>query len=105
MNVFQLNKPYGFVLLIVGVTGAVLSLLNQVKPARYAAALSLSLVTLLLVAALLKVNTAFSFIPFPPLAGWLTKQIAFRWGWYLMFAASLTAFAGLMSIKKQFIRS
>ena len=85
-NVYQLNQPYGMALMLAGVIGTLCTVLNQVKVTRITAWISLALVVLLFIAALLKVKTTFSFIPFKGINGFLTRQIAFKWGWYVLFA-------------------
>jgi hypothetical protein len=88
-NLYDLNKPYGMVVLLIAIIGIAGIVLKQYQLARIAAWLGLALVVLVYIAALLKVNTTFSFIPFKGLAGTLTKLIKFKWGWYLLFAGPL----------------
>ena len=91
--------------MLVAVVGVLGTILNQIKLVKLAAWLSLGLVALLLLAAFLKVNASFSFIPFKGIAGFLTRQIKFKWGWYLLFAGPVIALIGAFStrqlIKKQ----
>ena len=103
-NVYDLNKPYGVVLLLVAAVGVISSLLNQINVARYTAITAMCLVILIYLAAVLKVHTTFSFIPFKSVSAYLAGQVKFKWGWLLMFSGALLAFAGIFSIKKQFIR-
>ena len=77
------------VVLLVSVVGIAGIVLKQYPVARIAAWLGLALVVLVYIAAQLKVNTTFSFIPFKGLAGSLSKLIKFKWGWYLLFAGPL----------------
>jgi hypothetical protein len=93
-NAYDLNKPYGMVMLLVAVIGVAAIVLKQQALARVAAWASLTLVVLLYVAAQLKVNTTFSFIPFKVMASFLAKLIKFKWGWYLLFAGALIAVIG-----------
>ncbi len=93
-NAYDLNKPYGMVLLLVAVIGIVAVMLKQQGLARVAAWASLILAVLFYVAAQLKVNTTFSFIPFKGMAGLLTKLIKFKWGWYLLFAGAIISVIG-----------
>lgn len=103
-NIYKLNQPYGLVLLLVAVIGIIVSFLNQAKIIRVAAWLSVVLVILLLVAAIMKVNSAFSFIPFKGVNKFLTSQLKFQWGWYVMFAGPVLALIGALSGKpKTFI--
>ncbi len=82
------------VLLLVAVIGIVAVMLKQQGLARVAAWASLILAVLFYVAAQLKVNTTFSFIPFKGMAGLLTRLIKFKWGWYLLFAGAIISVIG-----------
>lgn len=88
-DLYDLNKPYGMVVLLIAVVGIAGIVLKQYQVARIASWLALALVILVYIAALLKVNTTFSFIPFKGLAGSLTKLIKFKWGWYMLFLGPL----------------
>lgn len=99
-NVYDLNKPYGMVILLVAVVGILGTVLNRSSLVKLTAWLSLILVSLLLVAAVLKVNTSFSFLPFKGIAGFLAKQIKFKWGWYLLFAGAVLALGGSFANKQ-----
>ena len=101
-NVYDLNKPYGMVILLVAVVGILATVLNRGGLVKLTAWISLGLVALLLLAAVLKVNTSFSFVPFKSIAGFLTRQIKFKWGWYLLFAGPLLAVAGSLANKQKF---
>jgi hypothetical protein len=100
-NVYKLNQPYGMALMLVGVIGILCTVLNQVKITRITAFISLALVALLFLAAVLKVKTTFSFIPFRGINGFLTGQIAFKWGWYVLFAGPLLSITGVLFTKKR----
>ena len=100
-DVYDLNKPYGISMLLVFVVGIIGTVFNQVKITRLAAWISLLLIVLLYLAAILKVNTTFSFIPFKLVSGYLTRQVKFRWGWYLLFAGQLLVLTGVLSNKKK----
>ena len=93
-NAYDLNKPYGMVSLLDAVIGIVAIMLKQQGLARVAALGSLVLVILFFIAAQLKVNTTFSFIPFKVMAGFLTKLIKFKWGWYPLFAGAVISTIG-----------
>jgi hypothetical protein len=95
-DVYDLNRPYGMVILLVSVIGILGVILNRIKLVRLTSWLSLILVFVLLVAAFLKVHTSFSFIPFKSFSDFLAGQIKFKWGWYLLFAGPLVALAGTM---------
>jgi hypothetical protein len=98
-DVYDLNKPYGMVMLLVFVIGILGTVLNQPKITRMAALISLGLVIVFYIAAILRVNSSFSFIPFKSIAGFFADQIKFKWGWYLLFAGQLLALAGLANSK------
>lgn len=93
-DVYDLNKPYGMVILLMAVVGIIAVVLNRPKLVKLISLISLALVTLLLVAAFLKIHTSFSFIPFKGITGFLERQIKFKWGWYLLFVGPLLALAG-----------
>ncbi|MGF7038694.1 hypothetical protein [Mucilaginibacter lappiensis] len=99
-NVYQLNQPYGLVMLLVAIIGIAASFLNQPKIIRAAAWASMVLVVMLLIAALLKIHFAFSFIPFHKFEAFLARQIKFKWGWYVLFTGAALALAGAFSIRK-----
>ncbi|RZA03251.1 MAG: hypothetical protein EOP47_03860 [Sphingobacteriaceae bacterium] len=93
-DVYDLNKPYGMVILLMAVVGIIAVVLNRPKLVKLISLISLALVTLLLLAAFLKIHSSFSFIPFKGITGFLERQIKFKWGWYLMFAGPLLALIG-----------
>src|ERR1700734_2437265 len=71
-DVYDGNKPYGIVILLIAVVGILGTVLNQVKITRMAAWLSLALIIVFYLLALLKVHTSFSFIPFRSVAAYLS---------------------------------
>lgn len=93
-DVYDLNKPYGMVILLMSVVGIIAVILNRIKLVKLISLISLALVALLLLAAVLKVHTSFSFIPFKGITAFLESQVKFKWGWYPLFAGPLLAFAG-----------
>jgi uncharacterized membrane protein len=99
-NVYQLNQPYGLVMLLVAIIGIAASFLNQPKIIRATAWGSVVLVVMLLIAALLKIHFAFSFIPFHKFEAFLARQVKFKWGWYVLFTGAGLAVAGALSIRK-----
>lgn len=98
-NLYDLNRPYGIVVLLIAVVGISGIVLKQKPLVRLSAWLALILVILVYIAALFKVHHAFSFIPFKPLDGFLTKLIKFKWGWYLLFAGPVLAIWGVNTTK------
>lgn len=99
-NVYDASKPYGIVILLVAVVGIIGTVFNQVKITRLAAWLSLLLVALLYVMAQLKIHTSFSFIPFHSIENFLSRQINFKWGWFLLFGGPVLALSGALLAKK-----
>lgn len=103
-NVYDANKPFGIVILLVAVVGIISTVFNQVKLTRLTSVLSLALIVLLYIAAWFKIHTSFSFIPFHSIDSYLSRQIRFKWGWYLLFLGSLLAIAGTLFGKKDRFR-
>jgi hypothetical protein len=103
-DVYDLNRPYGMVILLVSVIGILGVILTRIKLVRLTGWLSLILVFLLFVAAFIKVHTSFSFIPFRLFSGFLAGQIKFKWGWYLLFAGPLVALAGTLIKRSKYSR-
>jgi hypothetical protein len=99
-NVYDANKPYGIIILLVAVVGIIGTVFNQVKITRFAAWLSLALVILFYLLALLKIHTSFSFIPFHSVENFMARQIKFKWGWYLLFAGPVLALLGVFASGK-----
>ncbi|MEX8546746.1 MAG: hypothetical protein V5804_04015 [Mucilaginibacter sp.] len=93
-NLFDLNKPFGIVVLAIAVTGLAASLTKSVQLVKFAGWITLGLVVLVFIAAVMKVNTSFSFIPFPKLSHTLSGLIHYRWGWFLLFAGPVLALLG-----------
>lgn len=105
-DVYDGNKPYGIVILLVGVIGILATVLNQAKLTRLTAWISLGLVVLFYLLAILKVHTSFNFIPFRSVAEYLSGKIKFKWGWFLLFGGPLLAIIGAaFSRNKTFIKS
>jgi len=98
-DVYKINQPYGLVLMLIAVIGIITAFLNQRKVIGIAAWLSFVLVALLFIGAVFKINTAFSFIPFPKLDKFLSKQIHLMWGWFVIFAGPILAIIGALSSK------
>ena len=98
-DLYDLNRPYGIVVLLVAIVGIAGIVLKQKPIVRLSAWASLILVALVYIAAFLKVHHTFSFIPFKSLQGFLTKLIKFKWGWYLLFAGPVLAVIGIATTK------
>ncbi len=93
-DVYSANKPFGVVILLVAVVGIIGAVFSQPKLVKLIAWLSFGLIILLYAGAQLKVHTSFSFIPFRSIDNLLTRQIKFKWGWYLLFVGPLLALIG-----------
>jgi hypothetical protein len=100
IDAFGANKPYGMVLLLIAVVGVIGTVFNQAQIIRMASLSSLGLVILFYLLAFLKIHTSFSFIPFHSIDAFLTRQIKFKWGWYLLFGGPLLALAGIIFGKR-----
>lgn len=98
-DLYDLNQPYGIVVLLIAVVGILGIVLKQKPIVRLSAWISFVLVVLVYIAALFKVHHTFSFIPFKSLEGFLTKLIRFKWGWYLLFAGPILAIIGVNTTK------
>lgn len=93
-DIYALNKPYGIVVFVVAATGILAVITGQKSAAKAIAWLSLLLVILIYIAAVLKVNTSFSFIPFKNISAGLSRLIKFKYGWVILFFGSLLALVG-----------
>jgi len=100
-DVYDGNKPYGILILLVAVTGIIGTVFNELKIIRFAAWLSLVLVSIFLILTILKVYTSFNFIPLHFIAKYLTSKIKFKWGWYLLFGGPLLALTGVLLAKRK----
>lgn len=101
-DMYESNKPYGIVVLLIAVVGIIGVILMQRKIARMAAWLSFVLVILFYFLALLKIHTSFSFIPFRSLERFLDRQIKFKWGWWPLVAGPVLAVIGVLSEKPRY---
>jgi predicted membrane channel-forming protein YqfA (hemolysin III family) len=101
-DMYDCNKPYGIVVLLVSVVGILGIVFMQMKIARMAAWLSVILMILFYLLCLLKIHTSFNFIPFHSIEKFLSKQIRFKWGWWLLLAGPVLALAGALTEKSKF---
>jgi hypothetical protein len=99
-TMYQLNKPYGLVFLLIAVVGIIGTVLNNTKLVNLMAWVSLGLTFIFYIAALCRIHTSFSFIPFHSLAGYLSDKIKFKWGWYVLCTGAVLTIAGVLSNKK-----
>jgi presenilin-like A22 family membrane protease len=98
-NMFGLSQPYGIVILLVSVIGILGVALKQRALARTAAIISTLLIVLIFAAAIFKVNTSFSFLPFKGLATALSHAIKYKYGWYVLFGGAVLAIGGAFADK------
>lgn len=101
-NMYDANKPYGIVVLLIAVVGIIGVVFMQASIARMAAWLSAVLVLLFYILALLKIHTSFTFIPFHAISRFLAKQIKFKWGWWLLVAGPILSLAGALRDKSRY---
>jgi hypothetical protein len=100
MDVYDIKQPFGITLLLIGVIGILGVVLRQNVIVKFSAWISLLLVIAFYAGAMFQVHHFFNFIPFKSFAGFLTRQIKFKWGWYLLFAGPLLAVIGVYTTKK-----
>lgn len=101
-DMYGLNKPYGVVVLVIAIAGALTVITGLNKAAKILAWTSLGLVVLLYLAAVMKVNTSFTFIPFKNVAAGLSKLIKYKWGWYVLFIGAICTVLGTLGKAKRF---
>jgi predicted membrane channel-forming protein YqfA (hemolysin III family) len=101
-DMYDANKPYGIVVLLVATVGIIGLVFMQMKIARMAAWLSVILLMLFYFLALLKIHTSFSFIPFHSISKFLASKIKFKWGWWLLVAGPIIALAGALIEKSKY---
>jgi hypothetical protein len=102
-DVYDGNKPYGMVILLVAVAGILGTVMARQQIVKFTAWLSLGLITLFLLLAWLKVQTSFSFIPFHAIENIAIKSVKYKWGWYLLFGGALLAVAGVLVKNKTMV--
>ncbi len=96
-SLLDLNKTFALILQAFAMCGIIFNFKKQgalKKFSKLNAWIALVLVILVFVAVKMKVNTAFSFIPFPKLSHTLSDLIHYHWGWYLLFAGPVLALLG-----------
>jgi len=99
MDLYDLSKPFGIVILLICCVGILGVALKQAQLTSLTAWSSLVLIALVFIAAILKVHHTFSFIPFQSIAGFLTRQIRFKWGWIPLFAGPILTISGIVTTK------
>ena len=98
-DMYDANKPYGIVVLLIAVVGIIGVVFMQSSIARMAAWLSAALVVLFYILALLKIHTSFTFIPFHAISRFLAGKIKFKWGWWLLAAGPILSLIGALRDK------
>jgi len=101
-DMYDANKPYGIVVLLIAVVGIIGVVFMQNSIARMCAWLSAGLVVLFYILALLKIHTSFTFIPFHAISRFLAKQIKFKWGWWLLVAGPILSLTGALRDKPRY---
>lgn len=104
-DVYDANKPYGIVLLLVAIVGILATVFDRAPLLNFIAWLSVVLVVLLLLLAWLKIKMSFSFIPFHKLEQFADRGIKYKWGWYMLFGGAVLALAGALFRKRTFIKA
>jgi hypothetical protein len=99
-NLFDLSKPYGMAVLLISVIGILGVALKQRALARTSAIINTLLVALIFAAAIFKVDTSFSFIPFKGLATALSHAIKYKYGWYVLFGGAVLAVGGAFADRR-----
>jgi len=101
-NMYDANKPYGIVVLLIAVVGIIGVVFMQASIARMAAWLAAILVFLFYILALLKIHTSFTFIPFHAISRFLASKIKFKWGWWLLVAGPILSLTGILRDKPRY---
>lgn len=99
-DLFDLNQTFAIVVLVIAIVGLAGVIIKSNQLVKFAAWIDMALVVLVFIAAVMKVNTTFSFIPFPKLSHTLSGLIHYRWGWYLLFAGAVLAVLGTFGSRK-----
>lgn len=103
-NLFDVNKPFGLVILLTCTVGLTLLSAGRWRSAQMAARILLALVIVLYAGAHLKVHTTFSGVPYKAIGGYLAGQVKFIWGWYILFAGSIISVLTTSFSKKRIAR-
>ena len=99
-DLFDLNKTFAVIVLLVAIAGLAAAIIRNNQLLKLSGWISFALVVLVFIAAVMKVQTAFSFIPFPKLANTMSGFIHYRWGWFLLFAGAIMGLLGSFDLKK-----
>ncbi len=99
-NLFDLNFVLATIMIIIAGNGLGSVVAKSKRLVKFYSWLTLGLILLIFIATVIKVNTSFSFIPFPKLSHTLSKLIHYRWGWFLLFAGPILALLGSAGSRK-----
>lgn len=100
MDIYDLKQGFGIAVLLVGVIGLAGLVLRQPGIAKISSWAALALVLLFYAGVQFQVHHFFNFIPFGSVVRFLTRQIRFKWGWYLLFCGPLLAVIGISTTKR-----
>jgi hypothetical protein len=105
LDLYQVNQPFGLLLLLIGVIGILGVVLRQKAITRLCAWFALVLVIVLYIAAIFKIHQFFGFIPFKSISGFLARQIKFKWGWFVLLGGPILAIVGVLTTKRSAVIS
>ena len=104
-TIYQVNQPYGIILLLISVVGIIGCVFSNKGVATLMVWIILGLIVLLFIAGLFKMNHYFNFMPFHWGAESLNHKIKFDWGWYAMCAGGIIAVLGTFAKKPTAIKA
>lgn len=99
MDLYALNEPFGITIMLVGIIGILGVTLRQRAMVKLCAWISLLLIVVLYLGVIFKIHNFFSIVPFKSVAHFLTRQIRFKWGWFVLFAGPVLAIIGIVTTK------
>jgi hypothetical protein len=105
LDLYQVNQPFGLLLLLIGVIGILGVVLRQKAITWLCAWFALVLVIVLYIAAIFKIHQFFGFIPFKSISGFLARQIKFKWGWFVLLGGPILAIVGVLTTKRSAVIS
>ena len=99
LDLYQLNQPFGLLMLLLGVIGILGVVLKQKPIAKLCSWIALILVGVLFIAVVFKIRNFFGFIPFKSVARFFVGTIKYKWGWFVLFGGPLLAVIGAFTTK------
>lgn len=105
MDIYDLKQAFGITVLLVGVIGILGVVLRQRPIAKICAWVALLLTVIFYAGVQFQVHHFFTFIPFGSVTRFLTRQIRFKWGWYLLLAGPILAIIGISTTKRSITAS